>query len=261
MREIIIGLILGFGKIVPGMSGSVLAISFNVYEKAINAFNDLKNYKNLLFLMKLGIGIIISIALFSNVVLYFFKNFKIETTFLFVGLILGSKEEIKKNTKIKYFYLTIISFILIVLFSLLKTNAVISIDNSIILYFISGIIESISSIIPGVSGTAMLMLIGTYDKVIYIFSNFFNISYMIRNLKIIIPFVIGIIIGLIVSVKMVNYLFSNYFYQSYNVILGFLYGSIFVMLISIQYTIFKFFISFLFLIVGYKIIKKVNHFF
>ena len=260
MKEFFIGLILGLGKVIPGLSGSVLAISFNVYDKAIYAFNNLKDLKNIIFLTKLGIGIIISVIFASNLIIYFLNNYKVETTFLFIGLILGSKEEINKNTKAKYFYLSIISFILISLMSLIRCNSSIIISNNILLLFISGIVESLSSIIPGISGTALLMLIGTYDKVIYIFSNIININYIINNLFTILPFIIGIILGLIVSVKLINYLFINYLNQMYNIILGLLYGSIFVMLINLNYSIYHLINGIILLILGSILIKKVNHF-
>ena len=71
------GIIIGVGKIIPGFSGSVVMISFGLYDKAIlaitNFFKDVKN--NGLFLLNLGIGIIIGIVLFSNVINYFISNY------------------------------------------------------------------------------------------------------------------------------------------------------------------------------------------
>lgn len=256
-----IGFILGLAKIIPGMSGSVLAMSFNVYEKAIKSFNNLKELKNLIYLTKLGFGIIVSIVFGSNIIIYFIQKYELETTFLFVGLILGSKEELSRNIKSKYYYLTLISFLLIIFFLCFKNIAIFSYSNNIFMYFVSGIIESISSIIPGISGTSLLIMMGTYENVISIFSNLINIKYVFANFLIILPFTFGIIFGLILALKIVNYLFLYYYYQTYNIILGFLYGSIFVMLINVEYDFLNFMISILFFILGFITIKKVNHFF
>ena len=70
------GIIIGLGKIIPGVSGSMLAFSLGVYEDAINAITNFKNNlkKNILFLSYLGIGIVISILLFSNLLIYLLNN-------------------------------------------------------------------------------------------------------------------------------------------------------------------------------------------
>ena len=169
-------------------------------------------------------------------------------------------KEITINTKLKYWYLTLLSFFIIVLFGLISINNGTN-YNTTIYYILSGFIESVSSIVPGVSGTAMLMLIGTYSSVIDIFSNILSINYWITNIGVIIPFIIGILLGLIVSVKLISCLFNKYKVETYNVILGLLIGSIFIMLKSCSYNISSIIISTILLIISYIGIKKVNHFF
>ena len=107
----------------------------------------------------------------------------------------------------------------------------------------------------------MLMLMGTYSSVIDIFSNILSINYWITNIGVIIPFIIGILLGLIVSVKLISYLFNKYKVETYNVILGLLIGSIFIMLKSCTYNVSSIIISIILLIISYISIKKVNHFF
>ena len=105
------------------------------------------------------------------------------------------------------------------------------------------------------------MLLGTYNMVIDIFSNIININYLVSNINIVIPFIIGILVGLIISIKLINYLFSKYKTLTYNIILGLLLGSIFIMLKGCSYNIGNIFISVILLIISYISIKKVNHFF
>lgn len=260
LKDIFIGIIIGAGKIIPGVSGSVLAITLGVYEKIIKAINDIfKNYKNIYYLSKLAIGIIISIVFLSRIIIYFLSNYYTYTIFVFVGLILGSIKSITNNTRFKYLYLTILSFIFIVTLGLININC--NNHSGIFYYILSGFIESVSSIIPGISGTALLMLIGTYNSVIHLFSNVININYLISNNNIVISFIIGILLGLIISIKVVAYLFSNYKTITYNIILGLLLGSIFIMLKGCIYTFKSMIICCLLLILSYISIKKVNHFF
>ena len=259
IKDILIGFIIGLGKIIPGVSGSVLAITLGVYEKIIYSINNIfKDYNNIYYLGKIGIGIIISIVFFSRIIIYLLSNYYTYTIFVFVGLILGSIKSITNNTKFKYFYLTVLSFIFIVILGLININC--TNHNGIIYYLLSGFIESVSSIIPGISGTALLMLIGTYNMVINIFSNIININYLICNLNIVIPFIIGILLGLVISIKTIEYLFSKYKELTYNIILGLLLGSIFIMLKGCNYSS-NMFISLILLIISYISIKKVNHFF
>lgn len=261
IKDILIGFIIGLGKIIPGVSGSVLAITLGVYERLIKAINNIfKDINNIYYLSKIGIGIIISIVFFSRIITYLLSNYYTYTIFVFVGLILGSMKEITINTKLKYWYLTLLSFFIIVLFGLININSGTN-SNTIIYYLLSGFVESVSSIVPGVSGTAMLMLIGTYSSVIDIFSNILSINYWITNIGVIIPFIIGIILGLIVSVKLISFLFNKYKIETYNVILGLLIGSFFIMLKSCTYNVSSIIISTILLIISYISIKKVNHFF
>lgn len=258
MKDILIGIIIGIGKIIPGVSGSVLAITLGVYEKIINSINNIfKSYHNVYYLGKIGIGVIISIIFLSRIIMYFLNNYYLYTIFVFIGLILGSIKEITINIKKKYWYLSLLSFIVIIVLGLINIKS----SSNSYHYLISGFIESISSIIPGISGTALLMLIGTYNSVIEIFSNIYSISYIIENVGVIIPFIIGILLGTLVSIKIISFMFKNYKSNMYNIILGLLFGSIFIMLKSCDYSISSFIIGVILLIISYICIKKVNHFF
>lgn len=258
MKDILIGLIIGVGKIIPGVSGSVLAITLGVYEKIIYSINNIfKDYKNLYYLSKLGIGIIVSIVFLSRIIIYLLSNYYTYTIFIFIGLLCGSMKEITTNTKLKYSYLTVLSFIIIIILGM--SNISNTNHDGIFYYLFSGFIESISSIIPGISGTALLMLIGTYNMVIELFSNIINIRYLINNMHIIIPFISGMLVGIIISIKLIGYLFNRYKSQTYNIILGLLLGSIFIMIKGCIFDISNIFISIFLFIISYLSIKKVNH--
>lgn len=264
MKEILKGIIIGIGKIIPGVSGSVLAISLGIYEKAIYSFNNIfKDYKNIYFLLKIFIGVSISIIFGSKIILYFLDNYYTLTIFVFVGLILGSMDEINKNIKSKYWYMTIFSFFAISVLGFLNISNQLDSNDNLILstyYFISGFIESVSAIVPGISGTALLMLIGSYDKIMFLFSNILNIDVILNNLIIVITFVLGAILGLYFSIKLISFLFKKYFHQTYNIILGLLLGSVFIMVKNCIYNISSLAAGVVISVISCIIMKKINHF-
>ena len=107
------GIIIGIGKIVPGVSGAVLAVILKVYDKGINAIvnfkNDIKN--NIKFLICNGLGIGIGIILFSKIIVFMLDNYYVYTMLLFIGIIIGgipsiTKEITRKNYK--YVFITLI---------------------------------------------------------------------------------------------------------------------------------------------------------
>ena len=259
MKNIIKGMIIGLGKVIPGVSGSMLAISLGIYEKCINSFtNILKDIESVIFLIQILIGILISIVFGSKLIFYFINNYYSYIVFIFIGLIMGSLKEIIVNARIKYWYISIISFIIMYLFSKINVNFEVGSKNIFFLYFIAGFIESISSIFPGISGTALLMSIKMYDKVLYILGEIFTFY---QELEKIIPFSFGIFTGFIFSIKLLSFLFSKYKHQMYNAIIGFTIGSIFIMANKVIISIESIPFCIILLIIGIFCIKKVNHFF
>ena len=124
MINILKGFIIGIGKIIPGVSGAILAISMGVYDKSIYYINNFKDNKkdSIKYLLPLSIGIIISIIFFSKIISYLLDKYYIITMLLFVGLIIGTIPSITKEINKKDYYLTIISFIIFLSLSLLGAN-------------------------------------------------------------------------------------------------------------------------------------------
>ena len=112
MKYFLIGLLIGIGKIIPGVSGSVIAIRFKVYEKIINSilnyFKDMK--KNTKFLFSIFSGVLISIVLLAKIILFLYTKYHYLMIVIFALLILtGLKDILKEGHN---YYLTFISFLL-----------------------------------------------------------------------------------------------------------------------------------------------------
>jgi len=255
IKNIFKGFIIGVGKIIPGVSGSMLAISMGVYERALKIVSDLRKAKasDFIFLITLVIGVFIGISLFSKGVKWILSVCYLPTMLLFIGLILGGipdivKEMNKQNhgkiVNIKY----IITFCLSFLFSYFITKLgsgsfdiglvngemdFSHINNvwNLFLFFIIGLIEAFSSIVPGISGTAIFMSLGCYDLLLSFYENIFNPSFWLFGIL----FFAGVIVGIIVLARIITFLFSKYKVVTYWAIFGFMLASIFVM-ISMSFT-------------------------
>ena len=222
----LVGILIGSAMIVPGVSGSVIAVIFGLYDKGINAlinlFKDFKN--NFLFLFFSGLGILIGAVWFGNVLLFLYSKNESLTRFSFIGLIMGGipyliKTVHKKDERISY--LAILISIIISAFFLILSKNIISVSNnySLINLFLSGFIYSFGKVIPGISGSFLLMTIGMYNFVLLVISH--PITYALHNMNKVIPFLFGLILGTLVLINIINILLKKYFGIIYSLILGF----------------------------------------
>lgn len=259
------GIIIGLGKIIPGVSGAALAITLNIYEPSLEAFFNLKKnfYYNAKYLAMLGLGIILSIIFGSNVINFLLNKFPLQTIFLFVGMILGGFPQLFGEASFdKYnIFFTIVIFSFMIFIYFFSYSNIFS-KQSLLLFFVSGLLDSLSSIFPGISGTALLMLFGTYDMVLFMFGNLFKIDLVIKNLYIYLAFFSGFAIGGYIFSKLILFLFKNYKQRTYFCIICF-------SLISCMMLIYKSFsyvcsisqliVSLLFCLLGIIFTKNLNN--
>lgn len=234
----LIGILIGTAMIVPGVSGAVIAVIFGVYDKMIesliNLFKDFK--KSFGFLFILGSGILIGAVWFSNVLMFLFDKHEVITKFCFIGLILGGvpylfKEVKNKDSKINYVAL-IMTFILSFSLWILSENYL-SIDLSkvndsmftnVLNLFLSGVIYSVGKVVPGISGSFLLIIIGMYEFVLSVMAH--PITFGLLNIDKLIPFIIGLVVGIVSLLKLMNFLLKKHFGLIYSIIIGFVIGSI-----------------------------------
>ena len=129
-----------------------------------------------------------------------------------------------------------------------------------IIFFGAGILEAIGTIIPGISSTALLMLIGIYNTYLNILSHLFNVNYLISNLRFIIPFSLGMFISVIILSILIDYLFKNYRNLTFSSILGISLSATFILILRVVNSlssISEIFFSLILLVCGYIITKKI----
>lgn len=201
---------------------------FGLYEKLVNSilnfFKDIK--KNFTFLFPICLGVFVGVFLFGNILKILFNKYYIPTSFAFIGLILGSIPLVVKQANVKKVTLLHVLCMLVAFsFSLylvvLENNITNSLNINCNSYLIlAGVITSAGIIIPGVSKTVILMLLGIYEIYISAIASL--------NLSILIPIGIGFVIGGIIFLFLINFLFKIAKSYTYFAIIGFVLGSVFV---------------------------------
>lgn len=220
------------GAILPGISSGVLCVVFGIYEKlldsVLNFFKDVKN--NTKFLLPILIGSGIGIIFFGNLLRILFSNFEYQTKFCFIGIILGGIPSILKNANSKkgfrlhyliYTFTTLMVTLLLLYIETKFSTGNFANNNTFLYLILSGFIMSIGVVVPGVSSTVLLMLLGVYD--IYL------LAVSTLDIYILIPMGIGLIIGGFIFLKITKYCLDNFHTQTYYSILGFVLGAIFVL--------------------------------
>lgn len=261
------GFIIGTAKIIPGVSGAIIAISFGIYEKLISIISKptkitLENLKFLFFIL---VGAVLGIGLLCKGVKWCLDTYYFPTMLLFAGLIIGGISDITKNIKkekfnYKFGLIFVICFTLLYFLVNIKGNQNIN-SNNYIIYFLIGIIESLTTIIPGISGTAIFMALGWYELLLTVFE---EISTFSINLYKITLFLGGFIICTILISKIITWLFENKKTFAYTGVLGFMCCSLVIMLIdacSHLFSISEFIIGIFLFIIGFWGTRKINTFF
>ncbi len=227
------GIFIGAGAILPGISSGVICVIFGIYEKLLDSIlHFFKNIrKNIEFLLPIIIGGFIGVFLFGNLLNYIFYKFPLQTKSIFIGLILGSipslLKQIHAETPFNYHYLPFFFVSLIVGISsvFLENSLHLSYETADISFWyllLCGICMSAGVIIPGVSSTVILMLLGVYSIYLSSVSTLF--------LPTLFPIGIGLVVGSLFFMILTKFLLSNYHLPTYYAIIGFSLGSIFVLL-------------------------------
>lgn len=269
LKLILQGFVIGIGKIIPGVSGAMFAMMFGVYEKALDIISHLKTklFKNLKFMFLLGISILLAIILGSNIIKKCLDNYYFFTMIFFVGMMTAGIKplfENVKNEKLKFKNILCAIIISLLLFVLdfidfgTKTEVLSKTPFTFLMLILSGFCDAIGTIVPGVCGTAFLMILGYYDVIITSLSDILNFSNLANNLFVLVPFVIGMILGILLISKIIDFFFKNYKVQTYYVIIGFAIMSTILLsikAIAVGFTIVQLIIGIILFIIGYFIVK------
>lgn len=258
-KNIIIGTLIGAGAIIPGVSSGVICVILGIYEKLLNAVLSIrKNLKeSFKIIVPVGIGAIIGVISFGNVIKYLLCKYPMQVSFIFMGLVVGSIPELVKQTnkneqlRLQNLGFLIISALIGIGMVILESNLKIQTNEqfSIIYLFMAGIFMSAGVVIPGVSSTVILMILGVYSTYLSSVANVY--------LPVLVPIISGLILGSILCMKLIKFLLDNYYAQTFYCIIGFTIGSVFVLYQGITFDL-KGAISILCFILGATISKELG---
>ncbi len=271
---IIKGIVIALANIIPGVSGGTLMITLGVYEQIIDIishpFKNLKN--NWKFILFIGIGAVAGILGFSKLISYCLDKFPLATPLFFIGLIIGGlpllfrKGKVKDNIKVSNVIIFLITFGIVLLFTFLNSgNSVVTITTDIkgiVLLFLVGMVSASSMIIPGISGSFMLMLLGYYKPIIDTVSNLTKFNNLWDNLKILIPFGFGLVFGIVLVAKLIEYLLKKYEVKTYFGVIGFVLASIIAIIVplfKVSFNVVELIVGIILLVLGSLATFKISN--
>ena len=243
IKSILKGMVIGIANIVPGVSGGTMMVAMGIYDKLIHCithlFSEFK--KSILFVLPIGIGMLVAIAASSFVLSAMFEKIPIQTNLLFVGLILGGLPAILKKVKgskpkVGHIITALLFFALVAGMAALGESEGAAADLSFGLVNVLkllgvGVVASATMVIPGVSGSMVLMLMGFYQPVLDAIKNFFtslaamDVGGILKGMGILVPFGIGIVIGVFAIAKLVEIIFEKFPLYAYYAIIGLIIAS------------------------------------
>ncbi|RYG71888.1 DUF368 domain-containing protein [Lentibacillus lipolyticus] len=232
-KNIYRGIMMGASDVIPGVSGGTIAVLLGIYDRLIASINGFlsKDWKKQLgFLIPLGIGIVTAIFSLSHLIDWLFEHYPKPLQFFFLGLILGilpylfHQADAKKTFKVKHFFLLMIGTGMVGSMVFLSAGEGIVIQektlSTYVLLLSSGFIASSAMILPGISGSLILMIIGVYQMIIN--------GIKTLQLDIVAVVGIGIVLGIVVMSKIIHFFLANYRAATFALVIGLVIGSVFV---------------------------------
>ena len=226
---------MGVANVIPGVSGGTIALLTGIFERLINAlksfdveavrlllkfkFREFAQHVDFGFLLSVFLGVGVSIISVAKLLEFLFQSYPVYVWSFFFGLILVSVWFVGKSIG-KIDVAAAVSFVVgaAVAFGLSVMNP--ATENTAFWYLIiCGAVAVCSMILPGLSGSFVLILMGNYQLImIYAVSHF--------DMKIIVPVAIGVVVGLLAFSHFLSWLLSRYARQTMAVLTGFIFGSL-----------------------------------
>ena len=243
IKNVLKGIVIGLANVIPGVSGGTMMVSMGIYDKLIHCithlFSELK--KSIQFLLPIFIGIGIAVVVVPFGLEFLFAQYPFQTNLLFIGLIIGGLpavwKKVKGNSvKVGHILSCLVFFALVAGLALVGETEGNAADlsfslGSVIKLFGIGVITSATMVIPGVSGSMVLLLLGYYHPVLETITNFikavlaFDINGILAGIGVLLPFGIGVVAGIFVIAKIIEVIFEKFPLYAYWAIIGLIVSS------------------------------------
>jgi len=222
MRYLVFGFLIGLANLIPGVSGGTVAVLTGIYEKLVRAVSSLFSLKvmkeDLFFLFLVVIGAVVAIFAGSSGMEFLLQNHQFATYAVFFGLVLGSLPSLFRRLKRVLTTPVFLGMALVVVPQLF--NIELSIEHSPLFLGFGGALAASAMVLPGLSGSLLLLVLGFYDVVITAISAV--------DLQVLVPFGIGVVVGIVLFVKLIDFALRRFKDWTDNFIVGLVVGSLYV---------------------------------
>lgn len=235
--DILKGAVIGVANAIPGVSGGTMMVSMGIYDDIIYCITHLfKQFKkSVLMLLPYFIGMAVGIVGLAFAIQYLDKNFPFQTRMVFIGLILGGVPMLLKRVKKQKIGVSN-GIVFIIFFAAIIAMQYFGGDGAdvaltigvvpLVKIFFVGVVASATMVIPGVSGSMMLMIMGYYNPIMKAVTDFVtavtsgNVDEILHIGAILVPFGLGVVIGIFAIAKMIEWLLAKFEGLTYSAILG-----------------------------------------
>ena len=214
------GIVVGFGAILPGISGGTLCVAFGMYRPIIETISDLRTglKKHCLMLAIFFFGIATGFVGLSGLAAWLLDKNTVLLTCIFVGFILGTIPELWKDagqqgrSKSSYTSMLVAFAVMLVILYMLKKEVSIVVETDFAGYLLCGVLWGLSFIVPGLSSSSLLLFFGLYQPMLK------GISTL--NLNVLVPMGIGMLACVLILSKAVGYAYRRYYSVVAHSVLG-----------------------------------------
>lgn len=262
--NILKGFAMGTSDLVPGVSGGTIALLLGIYNQFIASISGIfsrRFWPSFTFLIPIIIGMLLAMGSLSNLFNYLLSQHHIPTMFFFGGLIIGIVPYLLKisNYKTSFttkHYMMVIAGIAILIVITLMNNSdkhageTLTLSTGLIIkYFIAGMCASSAMLLPGISGSFMLLVFGVYGTVMLAISEVVKLNF--AGLPILLAVGFGVLAGFIISSKVIQYFLTHHKLMTFALIIGFVVGSLFAVFPGLPTNIVMWFVSLVVFIIGF----------
>lgn len=223
------GVVVGGTMLVPGVSGGSMAIILGIYDDLIYSVSSFMKHKlaSLKFLILFSLGGALGMFLFSRPILYMIETFPKPTLYFFMGAVLGSVPMIFKKSELKGFSIRGLCYIVAGAVIVLAISFIPAVGadtdleanfTGMLFLALAGFIAAVALVLPGISVSYLLLILGLYDETVTAISQMY--------MPFLLPLGIGLVLGIIMTTKILEKAMTEYPQPTYLMILGFVLGSL-----------------------------------
>ncbi|MCB8186388.1 DUF368 domain-containing protein [Staphylococcus aureus] len=262
--NILKGFAMGTSDLVPGVSGGTIALLLGIYNQFIASISGIfsrRFWPSFTFLIPIIIGMLLAMGSLSNLFNYLLSQHHIPTMFFFGGLIIGivpyllKISNYKTSFTTKHYMMVIVGIAILIVITLMNNGdkhagETLTLSTGLIIkYFIAGMCASSAMLLPGISGSFMLLVFGVYGTVMLAISEVVKLNF--AGLPILLAVGFGVLAGFIISSKIIQYFLTHHKLMTFALIIGFVVGSLFAVFPGLPTNIMMWFVSLVVFIIGF----------